>query len=44
VNGAQTRDLPLTMGVMMFGAFFILIVNILTDIAYAWIDPRVRLS
>jgi peptide/nickel transport system permease protein len=44
VNGAQTKDLPLTMGVMMFGAFFILIVNIITDIAYAWIDPRVRLS
>ncbi|PIM70077.1 ABC transporter permease [Streptomyces sp. JV178] len=44
VNGAMTKDLPLTMGVMMFGAFFILIVNILTDIAYAWIDPRVRLS
>ncbi|MFJ6982026.1 MULTISPECIES: ABC transporter permease [unclassified Streptomyces] len=44
VNGAVTKDLPLTMGVMLFGAFFILIINILTDIAYAYIDPRVRLS
>ncbi|MFD4791300.1 ABC transporter permease [Streptomyces sp. NPDC058459] len=44
VQGAQTKDLPLTMGVMMFGAFFILVMNILTDIAYAYIDPRVRLS
>ncbi|MER5374034.1 ABC transporter permease [Streptomyces sp. NPDC002553] len=44
VDGAQTKDLPLTMGVMLFGAFFILIFNILTDIAYAYIDPRVRLS
>ncbi|MCH0566284.1 MULTISPECIES: ABC transporter permease [unclassified Streptomyces] len=44
VNGATTKDLPLTMGVMLVGAFFILIVNILTDIAYAFIDPRVRLS
>jgi peptide/nickel transport system permease protein len=44
VQGAQTKDLPLTMGVMLFGAFFILIINILTDIAYALIDPRVRLS
>ncbi|WP_405821789.1 ABC transporter permease [Streptomyces sp. NBC_01390] len=44
VNGAVTKDLPLTMGVMLFGAFFILVLNILTDIAYAYIDPRVRLS
>ncbi|MFF8473531.1 ABC transporter permease [Streptomyces sp. NPDC015414] len=44
VDGAIHKDLPMTMGVMLFGAFFILIFNILTDIAYAWIDPRVRLS
>ncbi|MFE6284728.1 ABC transporter permease [Streptomyces sp. NPDC057877] len=44
VDGAVTKDLPLTMGVMLVGAFFILLLNILVDIAYAWIDPRVRLS
>jgi peptide/nickel transport system permease protein len=44
VDGAVNKDLPLTMGVMLVGAFFILLLNILTDIAYAWIDPRVRLS
>ncbi|MFR9798512.1 ABC transporter permease [Streptomyces sp. MS06] len=44
VNGATTKDLPLTMGVMLVGAFFILLVNIITDIAYAFIDPRIRLS
>lgn len=44
VDGASQKDLPLTMGVMLFGAFFILILNILTDIVYAYIDPRVRLS
>ncbi|MFE4670091.1 ABC transporter permease [Streptomyces sp. NPDC056716] len=44
VDGATTKDLPLTMGVMLFGAFFILLLNILVDIVYAWIDPRVRLS
>ncbi|WP_320774523.1 ABC transporter permease [Streptomyces sp. CRN 30] len=43
VDGAVHKDLPLTMGVMLVGAFVILILNILTDIAYAWIDPRVRL-
>lgn len=44
VDGAVNKDLPLTMGVMLVGAFMILILNILVDIAYAWIDPRVRLS
>jgi peptide/nickel transport system permease protein len=44
VDGAVNKDLPLTMGVMLFGAFFILLINILTDITYAWIDPRIRLS
>ncbi len=40
----STRTCPLTMGVMLFGAFFILILNILVDVVYAFIDPRVRLS
>lgn len=44
VNSSLTKDLPLTMGVMLFGAFFILLLNIIVDIAYAYIDPRVRLS
>ncbi|MDQ0949890.1 peptide/nickel transport system permease protein [Streptomyces phaeochromogenes] len=44
VEGSLTKDLPLTMGVMLFGAFFILILNIIVDLAYAYIDPRVRLA
>ncbi|MFE0801164.1 ABC transporter permease [Streptomyces sp. NPDC058812] len=44
VDSSLTKDLPVTMGVMLFGAFFILLLNILVDLAYAYIDPRVRLS
>ncbi|MEU1088741.1 ABC transporter permease [Streptomyces sp. NPDC005576] len=44
VDSSLTKDLPLTMGVMLFGAFFILLLNIVVDIAYAYIDPRVRLA
>ncbi|MFP3988142.1 ABC transporter permease [Streptomyces sp. E11-3] len=44
VESSAAKDLPLTMGVMMFGAFFILILNIIVDICYAYIDPRVRLA
>ncbi|MEV5931697.1 ABC transporter permease [Streptomyces sp. NPDC052079] len=44
VDSSLTKDLPLTMGIMLFGAFFILVLNIIVDLAYAYIDPRVRLS
>ena len=27
---------------MLFGAFFIVIFNLIVDIAYAYLDPRVR--
>lgn len=44
VQSVQNVDLPLTMGVMIFSAAFILLFNIIVDTAYAFIDPRVRLS
>jgi peptide/nickel transport system permease protein len=44
VDSSLGKDIPATMGVMLFGAFFILMLNIVVDIAYAYIDPRVRLS
>jgi peptide/nickel transport system permease protein len=37
-------DLPPLMAVTMFGAFFIVFFNTLVDIAYAKLDPRVRLG
>jgi len=37
-------DLPAIMGVTLFGAFFIVIFNTLVDIAYAALDPRIRLE
>jgi peptide/nickel transport system permease protein len=38
----QNLDLPTIMAVVVFGAFFIVLINALVDIAYAWLDPRVR--
>jgi peptide/nickel transport system permease protein len=37
-------DLPPIMGVTLFGAFFVVAFNTLVDIAYAYLDPRVRLG
>ncbi|MFE2595257.1 ABC transporter permease [Streptomyces sp. NPDC059396] len=44
VESVQDKDLPLTMGVMVFSAAFILLFNVIVDATYAIIDPRVRLS
>jgi peptide/nickel transport system permease protein len=35
-------DLPIVQGTVLFGAFFIIIMNLLVDILYAFLDPRVR--
>lgn len=35
-------DLPPLMAVTLFGAFFVVLLNALVDIAYAYLDPRVR--
>jgi peptide/nickel transport system permease protein len=36
------RDLPVVLGVLTYTTIFILILNLIVDIAYAFIDPRVR--
>ena len=35
-------DLPTIMAIVVYGAFFIVLASALVDIAYAWLDPRVR--
>lgn len=44
INSVLSNDLPLLMGVVLFAAFFIVVANIVVDVLYAFIDPRVRLS
>jgi len=40
---AITRgDLPIVQGTVLFGAFFIIVMNLIVDILYAFLDPRVR--
>lgn len=35
-------DLPMIQGTVLLGAFFIIIANLIVDIVYAFLDPRVR--
>jgi len=43
IDGINSNDLPKVLGVTMVGAFFIIIANLVVDLLYAVIDPRVRL-
>jgi oligopeptide transport system permease protein len=42
VNGALNRDYTLVMGVVIYYATFVILLNLLADILYAALDPRVR--
>lgn len=42
VQGALNRDYPLVMAVVILYAAFIILFNLLADLAYGWLDPRVR--
>jgi len=37
-------DIPPVLAITMFGAFFIVLMNVIVDIVYAALDPRIRLS
>lgn len=43
-EGISFRDFPVVQGVVIMGGFMIVAVNLLVDIAYAVIDPRIRVE
>jgi oligopeptide transport system permease protein len=43
VQGALNRDYTLVMGIVVFYGVLIIILNFLVDLAYRWLDPRVKL-
>jgi peptide/nickel transport system permease protein len=44
LQGIHNRDYPLAQGSILFIAAVYVLVNLLSDLAYAWADPRVRLG
>ena len=42
VQGALNRDYTLVMGVTILAASMVIALNLVVDIAYAWLDPKVR--
>jgi len=43
-QSVASLDLPPLIAVTMFGAFFIVLLNTIVDVVYAYLDPRIRLG
>ncbi len=44
VHSIQASDYPAIMGIALFGAAAYVLINLVVDLAQAWVDPRIRLS
>ncbi len=42
VEGIKSRDYPVVQGGVLYIAFMFAIINLLVDLLYAWVDPRIR--
>ncbi len=43
VNSLEKYDFPVLMGTLLYISVILVVINILVDILYAWLDPRIRL-
>jgi len=44
IQSAGRQDMPVIVGIVVFACLAVIVFNFLVDIAYAWLDPRIRLS
>ena len=44
VGGVLAKDFPLVQGTILFVATTYVVINLLVDVAYAVLDPRIRLG
>ena len=44
VNALNSSDLSMLKALVLLGAILFIVINLLTDVAYAWVDPRVRVD
>lgn len=42
INAVAVRDSPVIMGYVLLTTVFVLLINLVTDVAYSWVDPRIR--
>jgi peptide/nickel transport system permease protein len=44
LGSLEAFDLPITLGIVVFATMCIIVINLIVDILYAFIDPRIRLE
>ena len=44
VSAVTNRDYPLVMGVTLVYGIVLIVCNLLVDLVYGWVDPRIRLQ
>ena len=44
VTGTTRGDIPVVVGVIVVVTLVVIVCNFLVDVAYAWLDPRIRLN
>jgi peptide/nickel transport system permease protein len=44
VQSVTTQDLPVIVGIVLVASFFVVVANIVVDVFYAVLDPRVRIA
>ena len=44
IESLRNDDLPIIMGTVLIGCVLVVVMNLIVDIAYSFLDPRVRLS
>jgi peptide/nickel transport system permease protein len=44
LDSILSRDYPTLLGILAFSATLVIIANLLTDLSYRWLDPRLRVA
>jgi len=44
VGGILAKDFPLVQGTVLFVAAAYVLINVVVDVAYAYVDPRIRIG
>jgi len=44
IQSTFSRDYPLMMGILMIGSFMVIFFNLIADLVYGWLDPRITYS
>jgi peptide/nickel transport system permease protein len=41
IQSMYARDYPVLMGILMMGSFMVVFFNLVADLVYGWLDPRI---